>query len=77
MSYTGEVTTTSPTAHTITVRHGNRTETFRISRLTKLSIPERREAKLKDFEFGNKVTVRYHDTAKGVTAVTVQENAAK
>jgi len=76
MLYAGDVTTTSPLAHTITVRRGHWTETFRVDRATEMSIPNRPYATLKDFEFGDKVNVRYQDEAKGVTALSIREKAA-
>jgi hypothetical protein len=77
MSYSGKVTTTSPTAETITVLHNGWTETFRIGRDTKLSTPEKSEASLKDFAFGDKVNVQYQDNANGVTAINIREKASK
>ncbi|HEY3897818.1 MAG TPA: hypothetical protein VGM54_04345 [Chthoniobacter sp.] len=73
MTYSGDITTVCPTAHTITVLHNGSTETFRVGNHSQLSTLRKSDANLKDFEFGDKVFVRYQDKAAGVTATNVRE----
>jgi hypothetical protein len=76
-TYSGEITTTSEAARTITVRQGEKTRTFAVDDDTKLSTEAKASAQLEDFKMGQKKTVEYTAENDRLTALSVCDTAAK